>query len=55
MQHRAAPLARFFCCRRGAPTSAERIRRKPMRLSLMPKKSIFFTLFSQHAENALEA
>ena len=26
-----------------------------MRLSLMPKKSIFFTLFSQHAENALEA
>jgi uncharacterized protein len=26
-----------------------------MRLSLMPKKSIFFTLFSQHAQNALEA
>jgi uncharacterized protein len=26
-----------------------------MRLSLMPRKSIFFTLFSQHAENALEA
>ena len=26
-----------------------------MRLSLMPKKSVFFTLFSQHAENALEA
>jgi len=26
-----------------------------MRLSLMPKKSIFFTLFSQHADNALEA
>jgi predicted phosphate transport protein (TIGR00153 family) len=26
-----------------------------MRLSLMPKKSVFFTLFSQHAQNALEA
>ena len=26
-----------------------------MRLSLMPKKSIFFTLFSQHAQNAFEA
>ena len=26
-----------------------------MRLTLMPKKSIFFTLFSQHAQNALEA
>ena len=26
-----------------------------MRLSLMPRKSIFFTLFSQHAENSLEA
>ena len=26
-----------------------------MRFSLMPKKSIFFTLFSQHAQNALEA
>ena len=26
-----------------------------MRLSLMPKKSIFFTLFSQHVQNALEA
>ena len=26
-----------------------------MRLSLMPKKSIFFILFSQHAQNALEA
>lgn len=26
-----------------------------MRISLMPKKSIFFTLFSQHAQNALEA
>ena len=26
-----------------------------MRLSLMPKRSIFFTLFSQHAQNALEA
>jgi len=26
-----------------------------MRLNLMPKKSIFFTLFSQHAQNALEA
>jgi len=26
-----------------------------MRLSLMPKKSIFFTLFTQHAQNALEA
>ena len=26
-----------------------------MRFSLMPKKSIFFTLFVQHAENALEA
>jgi predicted phosphate transport protein (TIGR00153 family) len=26
-----------------------------MRLSLMPRKSIFFTLFSQHAQNALEA
>ncbi len=26
-----------------------------MRLSLMPRKSIFFTLFSQHADNALEA
>src|SRR5436305_1007163 len=55
MEHRAAPLARLFCCQRGPPTSAERNRRKPMRLSLMPKKSIFFTLFSQHAENALEA
>ena len=26
-----------------------------MRLSLMPRKSIFFTLFNQHAQNALEA
>lgn len=26
-----------------------------MRISLMPKKSIFFALFSQHAQNALEA
>jgi predicted phosphate transport protein (TIGR00153 family) len=26
-----------------------------MRFSLMPKRSIFFTLFSQHAQNALEA
>lgn len=26
-----------------------------MRLSLMPKKSIFYTLFNQHAQNALEA
>ena len=26
-----------------------------MRISLMPKKSVFFTLFSQHAQNALEA
>jgi uncharacterized protein len=26
-----------------------------MRLSLMPKKSVFFTLFNQHAQNALEA
>ena len=26
-----------------------------MRLSLMPRKGIFFVLFSQHAENALEA
>lgn len=26
-----------------------------MRLSLMPKKSVFFSLFSQHAQNALEA
>ena len=26
-----------------------------MRFTLMPKKSIFFTLFSQHAQNALEA
>ncbi|MFN2521454.1 MAG: DUF47 domain-containing protein, partial [Candidatus Limnocylindria bacterium] len=26
-----------------------------MRLSLMPRKSIFFELFTQHAENALEA
>jgi predicted phosphate transport protein (TIGR00153 family) len=26
-----------------------------MRFSLMPKKSIFFTLFSQHAQNSLEA
>lgn len=26
-----------------------------MRFSLMPRKSIFFVLFSQHAENALEA
>ncbi len=26
-----------------------------MRLSLMPKKSVFFTLFSQHATNMLEA
>ena len=26
-----------------------------MRFSLMPRKSIFFTLFSQHAQNALEA
>ena len=26
-----------------------------MRLSLMPKKSVFFTMFSQHAQNALEA
>src|SRR5438477_11533876 len=26
-----------------------------MRLSLMPKKSIFFTLYSQHAQTALEA
>jgi hypothetical protein len=26
-----------------------------MRLSLIPKKNIFFTQFSQHAENALEA
>ncbi len=26
-----------------------------MRLSLMPKRSIFFTQFQQHAENALEA
>jgi hypothetical protein len=26
-----------------------------MRFSLMPKKSIFFTLFNQHAQNALEA
>ena len=26
-----------------------------MRLSLMPRKSIFFTLFSQHADNTLEA
>lgn len=26
-----------------------------MRLSLMPRRSIFFTLFSQHADNALEA
>ena len=25
------------------------------RLSLMPKKGVFFTLFSQHAENAVEA
>src|SRR5438876_784884 len=54
-QHMAAPMARLFCCRRGARTSAERNRREPMRLSLMPKKSIFFTLFSQHAQNALEA
>src|SRR5438552_9134075 len=54
-QHMAAPMARLFCCRRGARTSAEIDRREPMRLSLMPKKSIFFTLFSQHAQNALEA
>src|SRR5207244_1068559 len=54
-QRMAAPMARLFCCRRGARTSAERNRREPMRLSLMPKKSIFFTLFSQHAQNALEA
>ena len=26
-----------------------------MRLSLMPRKGIFFVLFNQHAENALEA
>ncbi len=26
-----------------------------MRLSLMPRKSVFFTLFSQHADNSLEA
>ena len=26
-----------------------------MRLSLMPRKNIFFTQFSQHAQNALEA
>ena len=26
-----------------------------MRLSLMPRKSIFYTLFNQHAQNALEA
>ena len=26
-----------------------------MRLSLMPKKSEFFTLFEQHAQNAVEA
>ena len=26
-----------------------------MRFSLMPKKSVFFTLFSQHAQNSLEA
>src|SRR5712691_14367 len=54
-QHVAAPLARLFCCHRGARISAERNRREPMRLSLMPRKSIFFTLFSQHAQNALEA
>src|SRR5438132_9800662 len=54
-QHMAAPLARLFCCRPGSRTSAERNRREPMRLSFMPKKSIFFTLFSQHAQNALEA
>src|SRR2546423_5458795 len=54
-QHMAAPLARLFCCRRRVAASAERNRREPMRLSLMPKKSIFFTLFNQHAQNALEA
>ena len=26
-----------------------------MRLSLIPRKNIFFTQFSQHAQNALEA
>src|SRR5206468_7650816 len=54
-QHMAAPMARLFCCRCGACSSAEIDRRKPMRLSLMPKKSVFFTMFSQHAQNALEA
>src|SRR5207237_394564 len=48
LQHLAAPMARLFCCRRPSRTSAEISRREPMRLSLMPKKSVFFTLISRY-------
>src|SRR5216110_1828718 len=41
-----APSARSFCVHNG---------RDEMRLSLIPRKNIFFTQFSQHAQNALEA
>src|SRR5438093_8682606 len=44
-----APVARSFC------VYEEKGHDHVPRLSLMPRKSIFFTHFSQHAKNALEA
>src|SRR5512140_1760292 len=42
-----APLARSFCVRKGRDAMPS--------FSLIPKKNIFFTQFSQHAQNSLEA
>ena len=44
-----APVARSFC------VYEEKEDDHVPRLSLIPRKNIFFTQFSQHAQNALEA